>query len=133
MLPRLLTALLLFPAALLLAHHSLAAEFDTSKPVLLHGKVTKVAWMNPHVHIWIDVADAHGKVTNWELESAAPNYLRRLGWIKQSMKNGDMITIRAYPAKDQPNMAKTDVVTLPDGRRVTTGHVDDGALDNRSR
>jgi len=133
--PRLtLAALLVFPPPVLLAHHSAAAEFDTSKPVVLRGKVTKVAWMNPHVHIWVDVADADGKVTNWELESAAPNYLQRLGWTKQSLKPGDTVTIRAYAAKDQPNMAKTDVVTLPDGRRVTTGHADDNAAQGvRSR
>jgi hypothetical protein len=134
MVPRLtLAALLLLPAAPLLAHHSSAAEFDTSKPVVLHGKVTKVAWMNPHVHIWVDVADASGKVTNWDMESVAPNYLQRLGWTKQSLKAGDTVTIRAYMAKDQPNLAKTDAVTLPDGRRVTTGRADDTATDTRSR
>ncbi len=132
MVPRLLTALLLFPGAVALAHHSSAAEFDTSKPVVLHGKVTKVAWMNPHVHLWVDVTDASGKVTNWELESAAPNYLQHLGWTKQSLKAGDTITIRAYMAKDQPNLAKTDAVTFPDGRRLTTGHADDGARDPQS-
>ncbi|HEY1759890.1 MAG TPA: DUF6152 family protein [Bryobacteraceae bacterium] len=128
MLPRLiLAALLLFPATLLRAHHSAAAEFDSSKPVVLHGKVTKVAWMNPHVHFWVDVADASGKVTNWELESVAPNYLQRLGWTKQSLKAGDTVTVEAFRAKDQPNLAKTDVVTLPNGKRVTTGRADDGA------
>jgi hypothetical protein len=121
-----LVALLLFPAALSRAHHSAAAEFDSSKPIELKGKVTKVAWMNPHVHFWVDVADAAGKVTNWELESVAPNYLQRLGWTKQSLKIGDTVTIQAYRAKDQPNLAKTDVVTLPSGRRVTTGRADDG-------
>ncbi len=30
-------------------------------------------------------------------------------------------------AKDQPHLAKTDAVTLPGGRTVTTGRVDDGA------
>ena len=128
-----LTALLLFPAARLPAHHSFAAEFDASKPVVLHGKVTKVAWMNPHVYIWVDVADAGGRVTNWAVESAAPNYLQRLGWTKQSLKTGDTVTIRAYMAKDQPNLAKTDAVTLPDGRRVTTGRADDDARDASSR
>jgi hypothetical protein len=129
MVPRLtLAALLLFPAGLLLAHHSAAAEFDTSKPVVLQGKVTKVAWMNPHVHFWVDVADANGKVTNWDLESVAPNFLQRLGWTKQSLKAGDIVTIRAYVARDQSNLAKTDTVTLPDGRQVITG-----APDARSR
>jgi hypothetical protein len=92
-----------------------------------------MAYMNPHVHFWMDVADADGQVTNWELESAAPNYLQRLGWAKLTVKVGDTVTVRAYRAKDQANLAKTDTVTLPDGRQVTTGHVNDGAFDARSR
>ena len=30
------------------AHHSFAAEFDSSKPVTLTGKLTKMEWTNPH-------------------------------------------------------------------------------------
>jgi hypothetical protein len=128
-----LIALLVFPVALLQAHHSAAAEFDNSKPVVLRGKVTKVEWMNPHVFIWVDVADASGSVTNWQVESVAPNYLQRLGWNKQSLKAGDTVTIRAFMAKDQAHLAKTDAVDLPDGRRITTGRAEDGARDVRSR
>lgn len=117
--------MLLCTAAFAHAHHSIAAEFDTAKPVVLHGTVTKVSWMNPHVHLWVDVTDVRGKVTNWSLESAAPNYLQRHGWTKQSLKAGDMVTIRAYASKDQPNFAKTDEVTLPNGRRFTIGRTED--------
>ena len=106
---------------LLSAHHSLAAEFDSSKPIVLHGKVTKMSWMNPHVFFWMDVANASGIVTNWTLECVAPNYLQRIGWTKQTLKAGDTVTVRAYIAKDQANMAKTERVTLPDGRIVSTG------------
>jgi Family of unknown function (DUF6152) len=127
-----LAALLFLPAASLSAHHSAAAEFDSSKPVTLHGKVTKIAWMNPHVHFWVDVVDAKGNVTNWELESVAPNYLQRLGWTKESLKDGDTVTIQAFKAKDQPNLAKTDAVTLPDGRRVTTGRAVDGVTSGKT-
>jgi hypothetical protein len=120
-----LAALLLLPMTALDAHHSLAAEFDSSKPVVLHGKITKVEWMNPHVYLWIDAVDPGGRVTNWKIESVAPNYLQRLGWAKGSVKAGDTITIRAYAAKDQPLLAKMDEVTLPDGRHLTVGHADD--------
>lgn len=92
---------------------------------MLHGKVTKIAWMNPHVFLWIDAEDSSGKITNWTVEGVAPNYLVRLGWTKQTVKAGDVLTIRAFRAKDQPNLAKTDTITLPDGRRITTGRADD--------
>jgi hypothetical protein len=120
-----LAAWLLLAIAALDAHHSLAAEFDSSKPVVLHGKITRVDWMNPHVYLWIDAADPDGRVTNWKIESVAPNYLQRLGWAKGSVKAGDTITIRAYAAKDQPLLAKMDEVTLPNGRHLTVGHADD--------
>jgi hypothetical protein len=106
-------------------HHSLAAEYDTSKAITLHGKITKVSWMNPHVYIWMDSADAAGKVANWEIESAAPNYLQSLGWAKPSLKPGDTVTVHAYAAKDQSNLAKMDAITFPDGRQMTIGHADD--------
>lgn len=128
-----LAALVLSPTPQLLAHHSFAADFDGSRPVILHGKVTKVSWMNPHVFLWVDVMGADGNTTNWTLESAAPGYLEHLGWTKQSLKAGDIVTIRAYMAKDQPNMAKTDTVDLPDGTRVTTGRADDAARNTTSR
>lgn len=128
MLPRtLLAALLLLPAPTLLAHHSLAAEFDSAKPVVLHGVITEVSWMNPHVYLRIDVPGADGRPVNWLLESAAPNYLQRLGWHKQSLKVGDTVTIRAFLAKDRANSAKTDAITFPDGHTVTTGRIEDAS------
>ena len=123
--------LLLSSSAVVRAHHSIAAEFDTSKSVTLHGKVTRVDWVNPHVHFWMDSADAKGVVANWTVECTAPNYLQRLGWTKNTVKIGDVLTVLAYPSKDLAHFAKTDTITLPDGRRITTGHVDDGALNKR--
>jgi hypothetical protein len=107
------------------AHHSFAAEFDSAKPVTLRGTVTKVDWTNPHVFLFVDVADSNGRVANWRLESAAPNGLQREGWVKNSLKAGDTVTIEAYQAKDEKNFAKTTSVTLPGGRRVFTGYADE--------
>lgn len=108
------------------AHHSFAAEFDGSKPITLTGTVTKLEWMNPHTHFYIDVKDENGKVTNWDLETGSPNALARRGWTRHALKEGDVVTVQAYRAKDGSNLASARTVTLADGRKVFAGSADDG-------
>ncbi len=47
--------------AVVQAHHSFAAQYDSNKPVTLEGTITKVEWMNPHAYFYVDVADDKGK------------------------------------------------------------------------
>ena len=68
-----------------IAHHAFAAEYDADQPVKLKGKVTKFEWTNPHARFYIDVADEKGVVSNWNLELASPNVLRRNGWTSRSL------------------------------------------------
>src|SRR5438093_12843344 len=53
-----------FAAAPLVAHHSFAAEYDSGRPIKFTGTVSKVEWMNPHIHYYVDGKEADGKVTN---------------------------------------------------------------------
>ena len=43
------------------AHHSVQAQFDLSKPVTVTGTVTKVEWTNPHARFYVDAKDKAGK------------------------------------------------------------------------
>jgi hypothetical protein len=101
-----------------LAHHSFAAEYDANKPVELKGTVTKVEWTNPHARFYVDVKDANGKATTWNLELASPNVLIRNGWTRHSLKEGDQITVQGMQAKDGANMANARTVVLADGKKV---------------
>jgi hypothetical protein len=49
---------------------------------MLTGVITKIAWTNPHTHVWVDVKDASGQVVHWTLEGYPPNVLERTGWKK---------------------------------------------------
>jgi hypothetical protein len=104
-----------------LAHHSFAAEYDSAKPVTLTGTVTKVEWMNPHARFYLDVKDEAGKVTNWEFELGSPNGLMRRGWTRNSLKEGDTITVAGSLAKDGSKLANARTVKLSDGREVFAG------------
>ena len=100
------------------AHHSFAAEYDSTKPVELRGSVTKVDWVNPHAWIYMDVKDETGKVTSWACELGSPNLLTRNGWRRDSLKAGDIIIVNGSRAKDGSHMANARTVKTPDGKRV---------------
>ena len=82
------------------AHHSFAAEYDADKPVTLTGSVTKMAWINPHSWIYIDVKKADGTVESWAIEAGPPGTLIRAGFTKDSLAAGTVIKINGYRAKD---------------------------------
>ena len=117
-----LAALLLVAAAAgrVAAHHSFAAEFDITKPVTLTGKVTKIEWTNPHAYLFMDVQDAQsGAVTNWEIEMGSPNGLTRLGWTRNLVKAGDMVTVEGSMGRNKPNLANArSVVMTESGKKL---------------
>jgi len=103
------------------AHHSFAAEFDSTKPVKLRGRVTQVEWINPHSWIHIDVSDADGKVTSWMVEGGSPNALIRRGLSKASIPEGTEVVVDGYAAKDGTNRANGRDITLADGKKLFVG------------
>src|SRR5471032_1539278 len=113
-----LLTVLALPAA---AHHSFAAEYDSSKPITLRGAVVRVEWTNPHARFYVEAKDADGKASTWNLELASPNVLVRQGWTRQSLRIGDEITVSGSMAKDGSKMANAREVTLASGKRVFAG------------
>src|SRR5580698_7731697 len=118
---------LLYSSLPLMAHHSFAAEYDSRKTITVHGVVQKVAWMNPHAYVWVDVKDESGKAVTYAFESLSPNALMRGGWTRNSLKPGDEVTVDAYLAKDGKPLsdgsihANSKMITLADGRKVFAG------------
>lgn len=112
---------LLVPAVPVLAHHSFAAEYDASKTITLKGVVTKLDWTNPHARFYIDVKGQNGSVTNWNLELASVNALRRLGWTRDFLQPGTEVTVDAVLAKDGSNLASAKTITRADGRKMSAG------------
>src|SRR5256885_1923518 len=92
-----LVALTLVSAATLLAHHSVAGQFDTSKPMQLKGTISKVDWMNPHSYIYLDVKEADGTTATWALSTLPTAMMRRAGLTKEALigKPGEVVTCDA--------------------------------------
>ena len=103
------------------AHHSFGADYDTSKPFTLTGTVTRVDWMNPHVHFYMDVKDESGRVTNWAFELGSPNALKRAGLTSHSLKIGQEITVKGSRSKDFPCRGNATTIISSDGRVLLSG------------
>jgi hypothetical protein len=107
---------LLLSGASALGHHSFAAEFDADRPVRLNGTITKIEWTNPHASIYLDVKGPDGKVVNWAIETTAPNAMSRMGFHRDALPAGTVLSVYGYLAKLGPPKAKGLTVTLSNGR-----------------
>ena len=114
------------------AHHSFVAEYDGSKAMNLVGNINKVDQQNPHGFFYLNVKDEKsGRITNWAMETPGPNQLVRTGFTKemyqQMIDNKEMVTVKAYPARDGSKRAFAETITRADGRTVIT--ISTGGVD----
>lgn len=126
----LLGAAMSWSSASVSAHHSFAAEFDGNKRVTFDGTLTKVAWVNPHGWIYVDVTDSKGTVTNWAVEFGSPNALLRRGLRKTDFPPGIKLTVNGFLAKNGTPTVNAESVVLPDGRSLYTGSSNPNAAGN---
>ena len=122
-----LVALGLIAVASLEAHHAFAAEFDSTKPVALRGKITKMEWINPHAWMHLEVRKPDGSVESWMIEAGPPGALVRRGWKKDSVIPGTEVLVEGYQAIDGSRRANGRDVTFPDGTRLFAGSSGTGA------
>ena len=105
-----------------LAHHAVAAEFDTTKPIEFAGTVKSVDWMNPHIYVNIETKDQAGKTIVYSVEGGPPNALFRQGWRPNSLKVGDKVQVKGVRAKKPDNNRIGNAsITMPDGKIFARG------------
>ena len=112
---------LLLGAGRAAAHHSFAAEYDANQPITLHGAVARIDLINPHAWLYIEVKEADGGVSRWNIEMGAPNALIRRGINKNSVPIGAEVTVEGYRAKDGSNTVNGSTIKLADGRSLFSG------------
>ena len=108
----------------LAAHHSVSAEFDTTKTIKFTGKVSGIAWGNPHIYTLVDAPDpASGKMVTFRVEGGPPNSLFRAGWRKDSLTVGQTVTVTGNRAKNPESMNVGQATILTEkGVKVYSGN-----------
>ena len=110
-----LFALSVTAAARAFAHHSFVAEFDGRRTFVITGVLRQVVWTNPHILLWVDVTDQHGKVIHYSITSGPPGTLRRAGVKKRDFQLGETVTITGAPSKDGSAHGWLKMIKYPDG------------------
>ena len=78
------------------AHHALSANYDTETVGTIEGVVVEVFWANPHIHYYMEVANADGMTELWDIESSNLGSMISSGWTKDTVKTGDRIRISGH-------------------------------------
>jgi hypothetical protein len=92
--------------------------FDLTKEIVLEGVLTKFDVRNPHSYLAIRVRQADGTLREQELEAGPSSTMRPVGLTSESVQVGDLVTVRAHPAKRGSLMlgrelVKSDGTVLP--------------------
>jgi len=121
LLPAVLACLLLHRD--IFAHHSYAAEFDSSNPQTVDGVVREVWFKNPHIRYYVAVTDEDGNEVLWDARGLSPVKLVRQGWTRKTIKVGDRITLHGHVGHSNKNIMSIIEITLGDGRVLSSRSV----------
>jgi hypothetical protein len=108
-----------------MAHHSIASEFDFNKELELKGTLKRMDWITPHPILHLEVTNQDGTKTTWLFQSA--NSLLGTGVtavLRRAPSQGGLerektYTFTGFQAKNGKSMAFLKAVKMEDGRVVT--------------
>jgi len=98
------------------AHHS--GLYDETNIVAIEGTITAVDWINPHVHVTLEVAGADGSTASWEIEGTSINALERWGIARDWFAVGDRLLVKGPVSRFGRNAMVGATAQLADGRNV---------------
>jgi Family of unknown function (DUF6152) len=97
------------------AHHTVASVYDATKAITFRGVLTQVDWQFPHIIFHMDVKNADGSTTSWDVETVNPQGMRRHGLTEDFVKAGDSVSMEVLLAKDGTRHAALETITTSTG------------------
>ncbi len=121
LLPTAVTLILVAAPTTTNAHHSFAAEFDANSTISVSGAIVEVRYRNPHVQYFIETDDSE----RWNVQAQNVPSLRRRGWNRDTLKEGDWITVNGFAGRDGARKIYVESIVAPSGETLAM-YADDG-------
>lgn len=100
------------------AHHG-SANFDMKGEATIKGTVVSYELINPHVEMTVRVQQDDGKTVDWNVEAVSLNMMVRAGFKRDTMKEGDAVSVTGHPGKNgKPAMLLMKIV-LANGQTLS--------------
>src|SRR5687768_3994261 len=112
------------------AHHSNPRYFEMYKAITLQGDVLRIAWINPHILLYLQSKDETGEPETWIVHGSSPNNALRQVGLKDRLQPGVSISARVWPARNPLFVDDTQTVwlTRPDDARRSSRIVGGGQI-----
>lgn len=105
-----------------IAHHASGPFYDPDRRVEIEGTVKRFVFRNPHAFLFVDVPDAAGVITEWQIELGAPVSLQRTGWTPDTLPMGMVVKVTGQPSRADGSTGLCCVrMTKQDGNPVLSG------------
>lgn len=85
-----------------LAHHSIAAVYDSSRRLTVEGVVTEFQFVNPHPFLLIESVAGEHAGQAWRLEMDNRFELSEIGIAPDTFKAGDRVVVSGSANRTQP-------------------------------
>jgi hypothetical protein len=122
-------ALVLSVSGALVAHHG-GNLYDTTKATELKpATITKFEWGTPHNQIYFDVKNAKGELQHWVGSTEPAGVMLERGWTRRSLKEGDMVTVYIFAAKNGATVGNIQKIVMADGKELSTSGPIGGARE----
>jgi len=118
---------LLLAALPAMAHHSVASEYDLTKPVDFTGTLVQMEWVNPHAMLHLEVTNKDNTKTVWIFQTTAAGALRQKGLARAEnggLAVGMTLEITGFASKNGQPRGYIRALKLPDGRVITVWYGD---------
>ncbi|MFL2546758.1 MAG: DUF6152 family protein [Candidatus Rariloculaceae bacterium] len=100
------------------SHHTFAVEYERTETVTIEAVVTGVHFENPHVRLDLLVSSGEVDQQQWVANSIGPGSLARRGWLRDTVKVGDRLTLYGNLGSFGAKRLWIQTMTLEDGVEI---------------